>query len=290
MPLIEIKSLSKHFGSVRAIDEISFDVDEGEVFGFLGPNGAGKTTTIRCMMDFIRPTSGEIFLMNKNAQRDGVALKWDIGYLSGSVKLYDNWTGQEHINFARALARKPDIATELIERTGFDPRVKAKQLSSGNKQKLGLILAFMFEPRLLILDEPTNALDPILQNTVYDLIREQTSKGATVFMSSHNLTEVERVCSRVGVIRQGKIVALESVEGLRQKQMYNIKASFQGVFDKADFFGVGEVTIVDQTDDTLLMKAKSEIGPVLRVLSGMRLKNLEIKRASLEDIFLEYYQ
>ena len=290
MPVIEIKQFVKYFGEVKAVDGISFAVEQGEIFGFLGPNGAGKTTTIRAMMDFIRPTSGGILLSGKDSKEQGVDLKKDIGYLSGNVRLYGNWTGRQHIEFSRQLNGSRDISDQLIQRMGFSPQVKAKYLSSGNRQKLGIILAFMFEPKILILDEPTNALDPILQNTIYELMREQTMKGATVFMSSHNLAEVERVCTRVGIIRAGKMVALEDMESLKAKQMYNIKVAFTGIYSKGDFITLGGVSILGETDDMLVLSVKGEMAPVLRALSSYRLKNLEIGRASLEDIFLEYYE
>ncbi|PIR97054.1 MAG: hypothetical protein COT91_03485 [Candidatus Doudnabacteria bacterium CG10_big_fil_rev_8_21_14_0_10_41_10] len=216
--------------------------------------------------------------------------KKEIGYLAGSVRAYDNWTGQQHINFALSLNGKKNIASNLATRLQFNPKVKTKNLSSGNRQKLGVILAFMFEPKVAILDEPTNALDPLMQNIIYDIIREQTYKGATVFMSSHNLAEVERVCSRVGIIRQGKMVAVESMESLKEKQMHRVKVVFAGKYDKGEFLTLGGSEVVMASPEELILNVRGEIASILRVLSAHRMKNLEIGRASLEDIFMEYYE
>ena len=199
MNAIEVKNLKKHFGKIKAIDGIDFSVEKGEIYGFLGPNGAGKTTTIRCLMDFIRPTEGSITILGKDAQKHSVELNKKIGYLSGQVHLYDKWTGQQHIDFIKATNGTEDIAEKLIKRFDFDPAMKTKKLSSGNRQKLGIIMAFMTKPELLICDEPTNALDPLLQHEVYELLKEARDGGATVFMSSHNLPEVEKVFGKLRI-------------------------------------------------------------------------------------------
>ncbi len=287
--VIEVKNLKKYFGKTKAIDDVSFSVEEGEVFGFLGPNGAGKTTTIRCLMDFLRPNEGNIKILGKDAQKDSVELKKDIGYLSGSVKVYDKWTGQMHIDYFKKLNGKHNIAKELINRFDFNPKVKAKNLSSGNRQKLGIILAFMFEPKLLIFDEPTNALDPLLQNEVYELIEEQVKKGATVFMSSHNLPEIERVCSKVGIIKKGKMVAEEDILKLKDKKLYDIKVCFEEKVDLEELKKNG-LEVAQELPSCLILKAKGDINPVIQKLSQYKLRDLNIERASLEDIFLEFYE
>lgn len=290
MSVIEIKNLKKHFGQVHAVDDISFNVEQGEIFGFLGPNGAGKTTTIRCMMDFIRPTAGQVKILGRDSYSDSVELKREIGYLAGSVRLYDNWTGQQHIDFAASLDDNRNISSELANRLKFDTKIKARYLSSGNRQKLGVILAFMSEPKVAILDEPTNALDPLMQNTIYDIIREQSIKGTTVFMSSHNLSEVERVCSRIGIIRGGKMVSVGRIDILKEKRMHRIRATFVDGFDRQLFAAIGGAEIVSASADELIMNVRGEIEPALRVLSSQRVKNLEIGRPKLEDIFMEYYE
>jgi len=287
--VIQVKNLKKYFGKTKAINDVSFSIEEGEVFGFLGPNGAGKTTTIRCLMDFLRSTEGEINILGKDAHKDSVELKKDIGYLSGSVKLYDKWTGQAHIDYFKKLNGHHNIASDLIKRFDFNSKVKTKNLSSGNRQKLGIILAFMFEPKLLIFDEPTNALDPLLQNEVYELIEEQVKKGATVFMSSHNLNEVERVCSRVGIIKNGKMVAEESILKLKDKKLYDIKVCFENKVDLAELKKNG-LEIAQVLPNCLILKAKGDINPLIQKLSQYKLRDLNIERANLEDIFMEFYE
>lgn len=289
MSAIEVKNLKKYFGKVKAVDDITFSVEKGTVFGFLGPNGAGKTTTIRCMMDFIRPTEGRIAILGKDAQKNSVELKKKIGYLSGAIQLYDKWTGQDHIDFVRKLNGNKDISKELMAQLDFDPTIKAKQLSSGNRQKLGIILALMMEPELLILDEPTLALDPLLQHIIYELLIEATKRGTTIFMSSHNLAEVDRICNQVGIIKKGKMAAIESIKSLKEKRMYTVTIYFNEPVDRNIFTGDG-IQINKELTDGLVLNVKGDLDPLINKLSKFDLKDLEITHATLEDIFLEFYE
>lgn len=289
MPAIEIKNLIKHFGKVRAVDGISFEVSEGEIFGFLGPNGAGKTTTIRCMMDFIRPTGGSIRLLGKDARQDSVELKKNIGYLSSDVYLYDKWTGQEHLDFAISLKGKSPRLDSLIKRLDFNPKVKVKTLSTGNKQKLNILLAFLGDPKLLILDEPTRGLDPLLQNEIYAILQEFQKDGGTVFLSSHNLPEVEKICGRVGIIRQGKLSAVEKIDDLKEKSMHTGHISFDGAFNKNDFLAEG-FAITSENANGFSFTIRGPINPFLSALTKYRVKDFEITHANLEDIFLTFYK
>jgi len=289
MNAIEVKNLKKHFGKIKAIDGIDFSVEKGEIYGFLGPNGAGKTTTIRCLMDFIRPTEGSITILGKDAQKHSVELNKKIGYLSGQVHLYDKWTGQQHIDFIKATNGTEDIAEKLIKRFDFDPAMKTKKLSSGNRQKLGIIMAFMTKLELLICDEPTNALDPLLQHEVYELLKEARDGGATVFMSSHNLPEVEKVCSNVAIIKKGKMVATESILTLREKKLYSVKVFFKEKINIKDLEFDG-VSVEKQLSGGYLLNVKGDINRLVSILCNHPLKDLEIERANLEDIFLEFYQ
>lgn len=289
MSVIEIKNLKKYFGKTKAVDDISLNVEKGEIFGFLGPNGAGKTTTIRTMMDFIRPTGGEIKILGLDAQKDTVELKKKIGYLSGELRLYKKWTGQDHINFVKNLHGDGDIAEDIAKRFNFDPSLKVKSLSSGNRQKLAIVMAFMTEPEVLIMDEPTNALDPLLQNEMYELIEEVAKQGTTVFMSSHNLSEVDRICSRVGIIKQGKMVTTESIIKLKEKRLYTITVYFKDQFDK-NAFNIENVEIKKEISEGLIISAKGDINQLVKKLGEYNLRDLRIEHASLEDIFLEYYE
>ena len=289
MSAIEVKDLKKYYGKTKAVDGISFTVGKGEIFGFLGPNGAGKTTTIRCMMDFIRPDEGAIAILDQDAQKNSVSLKYRIGYLSGDIYLYKKWTGRDHINFVSRLNGNDHIADELSKRLDFNPSIKTRQLSSGNRQKLGIIMAFMLRPEILILDEPTLGLDPLLQNEIYELLSEVTGKGATVFMSSHNLAEVDRVCSRVGIIKKGKMVATESIAALKEKKIHTVHVYFDYKVDKDEFLDEN-MELVKELSNGLIFKVKGDINPLLKKLSGHKLKDIDISQASLEDIFMEYYE
>lgn len=289
MKAIEIQNIAKRFGSTVAVNNASFDVDSGQVFGFLGPNGAGKTTTIRCIMDFIRPDEGSVKIFGKDSQANSVEIKKDIGYLSGEIDLYEHWTGKQHIRFFQKLNGKEDISDELVRMLGFDVSKKAKNLSSGNKQKLGLILAFMAKPKLIILDEPTTGLDPILQNRVYDLIQKVVSEGSTVLMSSHNLAEVDKVCDHVAIIKSGEIIAKESILQLKSKRLYSVHVVGHEGFESDSLLGE-DVELVRTFNHTAEYKVKGDINDFISKLSGVKLKDVSITQARLEDIFLEYYQ
>lgn len=288
MAAIAFDKLQKHFGQTKAVDGISFEVKEGEIFGYLGQNGAGKTTTISCLMDFLRPTSGSIKIFGKDSQDDSVRIKEQIGYLSDTVSLYDNWSGNEHINYVRRLNGTSDISKKLIKHLDFDAKTKTGKLSTGNRQKLAVILAMMSQPKLLILDEPSTGLDPLMQNTLYDLIEEAATSGTTIFMSSHNLAEVERLSNRVGIIRQGKMVTIEDIEALKQKRLHTVNVTFADEFNKSDFV-LDKVDIEEELPNGLVLQVHGSMQGVLAALSKHKLRNLEITRASLESIFLEYY-
>ena len=290
MNVISVKNLKKHFGKTKAVDGISFDVHEGEIVGFLGPNGAGKTTAIRCMMDFVRPTNGKIDIFGLDAQDNSAKLKEDIGHLSSESTLYNSWTGQEHIDFLENIRGVSQLDEELVKNLKFDPSKKVKALSTGNRRKLGLILALMHAPKLLILDEPTVGLDPMLQNYIYEILKAQAAKGNTVFMSSHNLAEVEKICDRVIVLREGKIVAVETVSDLRAKKIYTIYAYFEGSVPKKELVTDG-AHLIKEFSGGLALKVKGDIKPLLVKLSSFKnLKDVEISHASLEDVFMEFYK
>jgi ABC-2 type transport system ATP-binding protein len=285
---IEVKKLKKFFGDTKAVNGISFDVKKGEIFGFLGPNGAGKTTAIRCMMDFLRPDAGQISILGLDAKRNGPELKRRIGYLSGDVRLYSNWTGQEHIKFFEKF-NGPSQARKLVKDLSFNVKPKFKNLSSGNRQKLGLILALMHQPELLILDEPTLGLDPILQNKIYETLHKFVAEGSTVFMSSHNLGEVERICDRVGIIKNGKIVSVDSVRALKGKKIYNITATFSKKVPK-DGFDMAGVEVIKEIKNGIVLRVKGDVNPVLDKIKKFNLLDIEIIPESLEEVFLEFYR
>lgn len=287
-PAIVINNLVKRFGSTTAVDDVSFSVEPGEVFGFLGPNGAGKTTTIRMMMDFLRSDSGTVEIFGLNVITAGVEARRHIGFMPAVTSLNERWSGQDHIDYAKALRRQPDIADELIQRLEFDVTKTAKHLSTGNRQKLSLILAFMFKPELIILDEPTNGLDPLLQQTVYEMIAEAHRGGATIFMSSHNLAEVEKTCTRVGVLRAGKLIAQETMASLQDKHLYHVTLQFERKFDQQTFKLPG-VEIVHANDHGLTLKISGDIQPLLEVVAKSKPHDVTINHATLEEHFMEFY-
>ena len=287
--IIEIKNLKKFFATNHAVDGISLEIEKGEVFGFLGPNGAGKTTTIRCMMDFLRPTEGEIKILGLDAQKNSEELKNDIAYLPGNVRLYNNWTGQDHIDFFANFSGDKKLANELAKKLDFNPKIKFYYLSSGNKQKLGIILTLMKKPKLIILDEPTNALDPLLQNKVHELLIDAKNAGATIFLSSHNLAEVDKICNRVAIIKAGKIIAVEDIQNLKEKKMHKIIVSFDDNVEEKDL-KTKNVDAVEKLNQHFSISVKGDLNPVIDQISKHKIRDLEISHASLEEVFLEFYQ
>lgn len=291
MNAIEIKDLKKYFsrGKVKAVDGISFSVQKGETFGFLGPNGAGKTTTIRCMMDFIRPTEGIVTILGKDSHHDSVELKSKIGYLPGNVRLNNNWTGNDHVKFVESIRGKNHKAAEIAKKLDLDLSKKFKTLSSGNKQKLGIALALMHDPEILIMDDPTIGLDPLLQNEIYEMLGDLKKKGTTIFVSSHNLPEVERICDRVGIIKQGKMVAVETLKGLEGKKLHKVEVRFASPVKKSEFKIAG-VENIEEMPDGLIFSVGGDMNPVIQKISKYKITDLSISHADLEEVFLKFYE
>jgi ABC-2 type transport system ATP-binding protein len=290
MKVIEITNLVKHYGNVKAVNGISFSVHEGEIFGYLGPNGAGKTTTIECLMGFINPTSGNISIFGKDASLNSAELKQDIGYLSSDVHLYNNMTGKDHFDLVESIRGKSPILKQLVNDFSFDQKFKVHHLSTGNKQKLGIILSLMSQPKLLVLDEPTRGLDPLLQNIMYEHVLKLRNNGTTVFMSSHNLSEVDRLCDNVGIIKSGKLEAVETLETLKEKRIYDVRVKLEHLPEKNYFVGDGIQNVKELQNNTLLLRVNSNITFILEKLHNLKVIDLEITHASLEDIFMEFYK
>lgn len=286
--LLRLKSVSKKFGPKLAVDNLSLDIKPGEIYGYLGPNGAGKTTTIRLIMDFIRPNKGSISLFGKKLEH-GKKHDFDrVGYLSADSCLYANWTAQQHLNFTNQMFDSSD-ALDLANQFQLDLNTKVSRLSSGNKQKLALILALMHKPKLLVLDEPTRGLDPILQHQIYDILVKFKSSGGAVFMSSHNLAEVQHICDRVGIIRNGRLVASETIQSLRKMHIHEINVVFDKPYDPA-VFSLENVEIKKATKLELIAHITGDLNPILGKISQLKVRDIEIAHASLEDMFMRYYQ
>lgn len=288
MNAVEVKNLKKYFGATHAVDDVSFEIHQGEIFGFLGPNGAGKTTTIRTLMDFYRPLAGTITVFGLDSQKDSAEIKKKVGYLPADVQLYDGWTGADHFNFSEKLKGRSQNLSKLISEFNFDPKIKFHHLSTGNKRKLGIILALMHQPELIILDEPTAGLDPLLQKTAYEILTDYQKKGSTIFMSSHNLAEVDRICHRVGVIKDGKLIASETIEALKRKRIHTATIHFAGPFNKADFVSIGEIQ--EDLPDGFILDIKGEIDPLIKKLANYQIIDVEITHATLEEVFFEFYR
>lgn len=285
---IDMRGVTKNYGNNRGITDVSLSVKAGEIFGFLGPNGAGKTTTIRCIMDFIRPSKGTIAVFGSNSHTDSVAIKARVGFLPSDSQLYMRWTGQEHLGLYKKM-RGPSDMSDVVNRLGLSLNVQAKHLSTGNKQKLSLLLALYGNPKLLVLDEPTKGLDPILQQEIYTLLNEYKHRGGTVFLSSHNLPEVEKICDSIGVIKEGKIVASETMQSIRDMNIHIISFSTESKINQSDF-NLVSTEVLHHSEKHIILKAKGDLSPLMQTIAKYKVKDLEVTHASLEDIFMEFYK
>jgi ABC-2 type transport system ATP-binding protein len=289
--VIRTERLTKSYGGHRGIVDVDLEVQAGEVFGFLGPNGAGKTTTIRTLLDLIRPTSGRAFVFAIETTVDPVAIHRRIGYIPGEFALYDRLTGGQTIQYFANLRGGVDPAYQasLVERFDLDPRRKFKEYSKGNKQKVGLVIALQHRPELLILDEPTSGLDPLVQQSFYELVREARAEGRTVFLSSHILSEVERTCDRVAIIRDGRLVKVDRTEALRDLAHHEVELRFLDGVPADAFVGLPGVSDVKVEDHTLRMRVTGPITPVVQAAARYELLDFVSREPTLEETFLAQY-
>jgi ABC-2 type transport system ATP-binding protein len=289
--IIAAEHLTKSYGRSRGIVDLSFQVERGEVFGFLGPNGAGKTTTIRTMLDFIRPTSGQLSIFGLDPRRQGAAVHGRIGYLPGELALYERITGEELLRTFLSFRGMSDLshARELAERLGLDLMRRIRTLSHGNKQKIGLVQAFMHRPDLLILDEPTQGLDPLVQQEFYGLVEGSREQGATVFLSSHVMPEVERVCDRVAIIREGALVTVADIGELKARAQRRVELHFEGKADASAFAGLPGVHDLEAHGESLSFSIAGPIDAVVKTAARFTVVSMTAHDPSLEDVFLEFY-
>jgi ABC-2 type transport system ATP-binding protein len=289
--IIQTEKLTKSYGEHRGIIDVDLTVNEGEVFGFLGPNGAGKTTTIRTLLDLLRPTSGRALVFGIESSADPVSIHRRIGYIPGEFALYDRLTGGQTIQYFANLRGGVDAAYQrsLIERFDIDPKRRYKELSKGNKQKIGLVIALQHRPELLILDEPTSGLDPLVQQSFYELVREARDEGRTVFLSSHILSEVERTADRVAIIREGRLVKVGSVESLRDLAHHQVELRFSGPVPAEAFQSLPGVSDVVADDHVLRMRVSGAITPVVQAAARYELLDFVSREPTLEETFLAEY-
>ncbi len=288
------QNLTKSYGSVPALRGVDLEVRRGEIFGFLGPNGAGKTTTIRCLLDLIRPNGGTVRVLGLDPQRDPVAVRARTGYLPGELRLDDSFTVEGLLRFLNQLRGGKadwDFVRRLAERIDLDLKTPIKNLSKGNKQKVGVVQALMHRPELLLLDEPTGGLDPLVQQEVLRLIREARAEGATIFFSSHILSEVEEIADRVAIIRQGVVVEVSGTAALINRAVRRARVRFRQPVDSSTLAGLPGVKVLSRDDGTgLLMQVEGEMDGLIKALAAFPVSDFETERPSLEEIFLAYYE
>lgn len=287
--ILEIQNLTKYYGKIKGVENLSLTLEKGEIFGFIGPNGAGKSTTIRSIMNLINKTSGKILIESKEFNKNDIQIKEIIGYLPSEIYLYDDFTVKEMLNYHEGFYKK-DIhgrRVELVKRFKIDEKKKIEDLSLGNLKKLGIILAFMHEPKLLILDEPTSGLDPIMQNVFYDLLKEEKAKGNTIFYSTHILNEVAKICDRVGIIRDGKLIKIERMNELAKKNLTFVTITA----DKAKEIAKDlKVKYTLENDNTIKFANKLDFNELIAKLVDYKIDKLLIEEATLEEMFLHYYK
>lgn len=289
--IISVNQLTKFYGKTLGVQDLNFSVSKGEIFGFLGPNGAGKTTTIRMLLDLLRPSFGKIHIFGKEIYDHSLEIRRRSGYLPGNFSAYGNMTGIDFLRFAGSMRRtSPKLQSSLIDRFQLskeDLSQKVKHLSHGTLQKLGITQAFFHQPELLILDEPTIGLDPLMQEEFYRLLFEVQNKGKTIFFSSHNLAEVEKICHRIAIIRDGKLVALETLESLKKKKVRRLKFILK---EPADELKLPGANLVKQKDLYYEYLVEGDIKPLLQKLSSLPIDDLIFPEPDLEEVFMAYYR
>jgi ABC-2 type transport system ATP-binding protein len=301
MAAIVVEGLSKTYGKqhgrlrqgseVRALHDLSIEVEQGEVFGFLGPNGAGKSTTIRLLLGYLHPTAGQAVVLGRDSSTESEEIRRRTGYLPGGIAFYDTMTGAEQLDYLSALDRRPPrLRDELVDRmelSARDLKRHVRDYSRGMRQKIGIIQAFQSDPELAILDEPTEGLDPLMQRSFYDILGDRQRAGRTIFFSSHILSEVERVCDRVAIVRKGELVALTDVTELLRRRRRRVEVRFEG--EAPELGSVPGVTDVEVSDGLLTCSLEGDPGALIGALAKVDMRDLLIEPARLEEAFMEYY-
>ena len=290
MSIIEVNQLTKYYGKSRGIVDVSFNVEQGEIFGFIGPNGAGKSTTIRLLLSLIHPSSGSARVFGKDVTTQGPEIRSDIGYLPSEIFYYEGMKVNDLLKYSASFYKKDcsERSRELSEIMELDLNRRISDLSLGNKKKVGIVQGLQHSPSLLFLDEPTSGLDPLMQRKFFDLVRAENTRGVTVFFSSHILGEVQRLCTRVAIIREGKIVEVSDIRSL-QKNNYK-KISLTGSQLNVDDLGLPGATNIQAENGTLNFFFRGDINTVLEKISALKITDLTIEEPTLEEIFMHYYE
>ena len=289
--IIEIKNLSKFYGRQRGIDDVSFSVDEGEIFGFIGPNGAGKSTTIRTLLALFEPTGGSAAIFGKDCTKAAAEIAKDVGYLPSEVAYYDNMKVKELLSYTAALYKKDCTAVinTLSQRLHLDQKRKIADLSFGNKKKVGIVCALLHSPKLIILDEPTAGLDPLVQQTFFEILKEENKRGATIFFSSHILSEVQRFCQRVAILKDGRLISVGDIKELTENGYKKVSVIAKNVVP-ADYFKADNITQLMQDEVSASFMYKGDVDVLFKKIAKLGIIDAFVEEPSLEEIFLHYYK
>ena len=290
MRVIEINQLTKYYGKARGIIDVSLDIEEGEIFGFIGPNGAGKSTTIRLLCSLIYPSSGDAKIFGKDCIKYGPEIRQDIGYLPSEVFYYDRMKVIDLLNYSASFYRRDcsERIHELAEIMELDLKRRIDDLSYGNKKKVGIVQGLLHQPKLIFLDEPTAGLDPLIQQKFFNLIRDENKNGATIFFSSHILSVVQRICNRVAIIREGKIVEIQDIKTLQKENYKKIKIVADGIDEKR--FDMQGVTNLEKSNNTVSLFYKGDINVITKMIGAQTVTDITIEEPTLEEIFMHYYE
>ncbi|MCE5346202.1 MAG: ABC transporter ATP-binding protein [Bacteroidales bacterium] len=292
-PVIDITDLSKFYGKARGIEHVNLEIGEGEIFGFIGPNGAGKSTTIRILLNLIFPTGGSARIMGMDVIREAKKIKRQIGYIPSDANAYHYMDVQEFLSYCMRFYRTQNGTnriTELSELFELDLKRKIADLSMGNRKKVSIVQSLLNNPKLLIMDEPTMGLDPLIQAKFFELLRSENQKGMTIFFSSHILSEIQMLCKRVAIIKEGKIIKLEDIETLRRRQLKKVHIGFGKTEDEENFRIPGTEGIITRLGNTLTFMYSGDINDLIGSLAGKKITNFTIEEPSLEEIFMHYYK
>lgn len=287
--MLKIDKLTKYYGKIKGIENLSLELNKGEIFGFIGPNGAGKSTTIKCIMNLINKNSGDIYIDGKINSKDDLELKEIIGYLPSEISLYDDMTVKQILDYNAQFYKKDTSLKrkELVTKFQLDESKKVEQLSLGNLKKLGIVLALVHDPKLIILDEPTSGLDPIMQDVFYNILKEEREKGNTIFYSTHVLSEIKKICDRVGIIKDGNLIKVETLKEMKNNNLVIVTIKSRKI---ANIKTELKLKILEENEEEIKILYNDDINKLIKLLECYNLEKLLIEELSIEDMFIHYYK